>query len=508
MALHPSTPTEVYRVKHFGNIANNAFYNHLILTADANFESVTPETYTRHALSSPLWETYDFDPAKVGDLAAPIWPANAISVGSDEDKLGSPNEPGVIFVDPFEARANLPLSSPASLTLRWSRYIFRKLVRPALLFLKSVLIFFGVKPTTISRVWQNTGEVASYRFSRLLSNRSVVEKPGEDAITMEIDLPGRRTVDIIYGTRVRQSDSGSKLVFFEHGTVRWSEYSHDADVSQRRDYQRDLQAADFLLLSNLDSQSVLTARKLMNGRFAAFPHPLHLIDETAEFNYELNQELRDQLDSEFILIAPSSVNWRSTHDKGFDWILRAVSELRHKEGVRVGAVMTEWGADLEIAKEFLRMNNMDKFVRWIPPQPRSRLGAWAKAADFYLDQFALGAFGSGVIKAMNWGVPVISKALDPEGIELIGEPPPFIQIPSGEVLAQTLADEIRSMELLGREAYRERTGTLERSWVQRRHSVEITTRLQKIIFDSLFSGVEVKANLWALQEDSSQSTLI
>jgi glycosyltransferase involved in cell wall biosynthesis len=64
--------TRPVRVLHIGNIANNAFYNSVLLRR-LGYESFVLQYDYYHAVSLPEWELCDFDAAKLGDLFYPDW---------------------------------------------------------------------------------------------------------------------------------------------------------------------------------------------------------------------------------------------------------------------------------------------------------------------------------------------------------------------------------------------------------------------------------------------------
>src|SRR5690606_32035334 len=62
------------RVRHFGNTANNAYYNALLLQ-QAGIASEFPIRMfgLQHAMSAPAWESTDFEVPDAGWVSSPDW---------------------------------------------------------------------------------------------------------------------------------------------------------------------------------------------------------------------------------------------------------------------------------------------------------------------------------------------------------------------------------------------------------------------------------------------------
>lgn len=136
--------------------------------------------------------------------------------------------------------------------------------------------------------------------------------------------------------------------------------------------------------------------------------------------------------------------------KGQDKLLKTLVSLQSKarsSGLRV--VFSGWGNDLEAAREFARIHAIDDIVIFLDVAlSKPMLFKFYQAADFVVDQFNVGMYGTSALEAMacgsplmiwlnqsydrSWGAPPVMNAQTPGEIESALE---FI-INSGEDLEQ------------------------------------------------------------------------
>ncbi|VVN26743.1 glycosyltransferase family protein [Pseudomonas fluorescens] len=123
--------------------------------------------------------------------------------------------------------------------------------------------------------------------------------------------------------------------------------------------------------------------------------------------------------------------------KGQDKLLQAVVRLQHRaRAVGLRLVFSGWGIDLELAREFARKTAIDDIVMFLDVAlSKPLLFEFYLAADFVVDQFNLGMYGTSALEAMasgsplmiwlnqsyerSWGAPPVINAHTVEEIETV-----------------------------------------------------------------------------------------
>jgi len=304
-----------------------------------------------------------------------------------------------------------------------------------------------------------------------------------------------REMAIVYGgnflgsSRIPRRRS-FKLIAFEHGTFRWSlsKSSGIFEMVWKFLYRRNIRRCDFAFVSNLDSETIDAASRLMGNRWAAVPHP-YISHSGSPYsgNSKNRAELQMSTDSDHLILLGSSHNWSSLHDKGTFLALEAFRNLRAR-GHRVGLVTIEWGLQTDESRTFLAENQLDPHVHWLRPLPRKNLQKLAADCDLSWNQFAYRAIGAFDLRMLEQGVPHVSMAPDEVGASLIGAHAPWYDaIEASEIVTQTERI-LRQYNQRSRNEILDEHAELYRAWLSRYHSPEVLMQIQAIVFERLSVG--------------------
>jgi len=442
------------RVRHFGNTANNAFHNALLLQEYEGIESVLPVSMfgLEHGMSAPGWDVVDFDVADPAWVARPEWgaipEAAAINAKYSDLKIAAAATPGHV---PLPGHYRRPNFMPG----------FRR--------------------------WANA-YVAGKRWAQpLVDLRTRQGFERRPVVSEEGDL-----INVFYGpdslSWVKPSESSTRTVSLEHGTVRWLGGSGSDQALLRKAYTEQLQRSMHLWVTNLDPRTLEIAEDVAPGRWSVLPHPF-MLDSRVPFaeSPTRREALLKQTDSELLVLLPSSQNWSKDHDKGSIKALNAFIELRNR-GIHVGLVAVEWGLQLDESKALLKRAGVSNHVAWVPPMARFGLQRMMANVDVVWDQFGLEAFGALALRAVEQGTPFVSRGLAPIGEELIGGPVPWIHAASVDDIVRETSAVFELMGRLGRDAVIESTRAQYRTWLLDRHSPAITAALQRDVYSRILDG--------------------
>ncbi len=440
------------KVRHFGNTANNAFYNAVLLKRFAGIESQLPIGMfgLYHGISAPSWEVVDFDVPSAEWVSQPDWSAfpEAVAVNAEYTDLPAPSTDGG-DTGALSSDYRSPNVLPG--LRRW------------------------VNASLNGKAWAQP--LFDYRTRQQLARRT------------EIDQPEGR-INILYGadslTHVKAQASGP-TVCVEHGTIRWIGDGSATQKLLRRVYREQVQQARHLWVTNLDPRTLEIAEDLVPGRWSVLPHPW-VPDSRVPFpETPRRQELLQQSGSESLVLLPSSQNWAKHHDKGSMKALRAFVELR-RAGRDVGLVAVEWGLQLAESKAFLEQAGVAANVAWVPPMARFSLQRTMANVDVVWDQFGLEAFGGLAMRAMEQGTPLISRGLAPIGERLIGGPVPWRHAATTEDIVAETGAVLDEIALQGRGRVIEHYRARYRSWLLERHDSRITAALQREVYTGILDG--------------------
>jgi len=427
------------RVAHYGNTANNAYYNARLLREVAGVESALPIRMfgQMHAISAPAWEAVDFDVPSSDWVANPNWAqfpeASAVNA----------------------AFSDLPAESASRAVAARSR----------------------IGAALAGRSWARP--IFDMRNRRRLAARAeLLESPG--------------TVSVLYGADslegLRVPLDAARVVGLEHGTVRWIADGGPEHRLRQAAYRELLARAKHLWVTNLDPRTLEIAEDLVPGRWSAIPHP-YVTDPRVPFSDspERRAALLRASDSSALILLPASQNWRAHHDKGSIKAIEAFIELRH-QGADVGLVAVEWGLQLAESKALLERAGVAEHVAWVPPMARFALQRMMANVDVVWDQFGLEAFGGLACRVLEQGTPLVSRGLASIGERLIGSPVPWKHAASVDDIVRQTRGLLDDMHSRGRDLVITQTRARYRSWLVDRHSAELTAALQVEVYSGMAEG--------------------
>ncbi|MGB3909248.1 MAG: hypothetical protein WBL06_02095 [Pseudolysinimonas sp.] len=443
------------RVRHFGNTANNAVHNVLLLDHFQGIESELPiRMYgIDHAISAPAWELADFDVPDAEWVAKPDWTLfpEAAAVNAAYSDLPNVSLP---------AAGDAPSHAAASPATRLVMAARTRLFGPLR-----------------GKAWARP--LVEVRDRRALARRPVLaEQAGH--------------VNVVYGSPSLILEQipkvPSRTVCLEHGTIRWVADGSRAEKAFRDAYRQQVQRSMHLWVTNLDPRTLEVAEDLMPGRWSAFPHPF-LPDPRVPFPESSTQ--RDALlrasRSQFLVLLPASQNWSKEHDKGSMTALRAYVELRRR-GVDVGLIAIEWGHQLAESRTYLEQAGVGANVVWLPPLARFPLQRMMANVDVVWDQFGLEVFGALALRAVEQGAPLVSSGLTRIGEQFIGGPVPWRAAGSTDEIVHETTQVLEQIARDGRASVVASTRDRYRAWLFERHPPAVTAALQHDLYAAILDG--------------------
>lgn len=279
--------------------------------------------------------------------------------------------------------------------------------------------------------------------------------------------------DIIQGYStdpIRPFLAGRPYFAFEHGTLRHIPLQPDIEG---RITCLGYRFAEHVFVTNFDCHH--NAEWLAPGRFSLINHPMDEDQASGIRGHEqLRMELCQTLDADALFFFPTRHDWvpgTGYADKANDSFLEAFVKLR-AQGLRVGLVLCEWGANVEQSKSLLSRSGFDSHVHWTAPMAIVQFMRTARASDFVVDQFKLGAMGGIAVRAMMAGVPVVSHLDEQEVRRHYPELPPIVNCRTTE----EIIDRVRP--LLDQPEERRRLGDESRAWIDRHHAKRTALNIQ------------------------------
>jgi hypothetical protein len=282
-----------------------------------------------------------------------------------------------------------------------------------------------------------------------------------------------------------------KSVVIEHGQIRWiADGSHRAK-SERKKFSKFVKKSDLLLVTNLDLRSLEIAEELVPGKWCAFPHP-YVLDQNAPYKADaaLLHQLQAKVSSKNLLFMGSSLNFSGDQKKGSQKVLEAVAIARQELGLDVGLLAVEWGADVDKFRDYIEKLGLEAHVHLLQPMSRVRFMKHMACCSAVLDQFEYDAFGAFTIRALEQGVPLISRPISEYAASLIGAAPPVLPATSTPEIVQQIKFALADRNI----------GHLGREWILRHHHESISLALQERLYKELFkseSTLTVPPNLWS-----------
>lgn len=471
----PASKPRAIRVLHIGNIANNAYLNAKILN-ERGFDCVVASPDYTHIMGCPEWEDGDFNGIPA-DQNRPDW--SKLDLGGFERPqwfVGKPLAESLTILAGYKEHS--PEAVASRRTDAWRRRLLSVLAE-----LRSAGLGF-LTDSLIGRRVISSGRRAFHaianRFGTSWPRAGLIEVPAgvrpADVAAHASELGMWRTVfdgfDVVigYGLDGQLPLLAGKRPYlaFEHGTIRAFPFEDDAVGRLCAATYRE---ADGVFVTNCDNK--IAAERLGLEHYRFVPHPVNerLPDERGVS--DLRQELREELDADFLVFHPARQHWepnvRSPNwEKGNDILIRGVAEaVAANAGPRFGLVMVRWGRTLAQTEALLDELGLSDRVKWIDPLPHLRMSEMILACDAVADQFHLGAFGSLTPKALMLGRPVLLK-LDIAIHEwAFPEMPPVLNTGTPEEVAAAL------LEISTDAARPDEIARRSRAWYRAHHSNEL-----------------------------------
>lgn len=452
------------KIHHFGNTANNALHNVLIFNTYSQNHAVLPIKMfgLAHAISAPAWELGNFVVPSSQWVENPNW--NAFPEAAQINKY---------FSDLPHSSGNTEMSDVNAIEQQMVSPNFKQ---------------------TIGRLIANSP--FHQLFNNLLVKRSIHS-------SVPINL-GKNDICIIYGAdsllKTRPPRQMNQVVSLEHGTIRWIANGADSDIEWRKMYTKQVQKSRHLWVTNLDPKTLELAEDVMPGRWTALPHPF-MLSEKVPFQEDtlFRQLILQNTKSDFLVLLPSSQNWGKHHDKGSMKALEAFVQLR-SQGINVGLVAAEWGLQLQESKEYLHKAGVDDYVYWVSPMSRFKLQQMMANVDVVWDQFGLDAFGALALRALEQGVPLISRGLKPEGVRVIGTQVPWMIAETSDQISALTTSLFADMGSRSRSSVIFEIQQKYRGWLIRHHNPAMTVAIQENLYSNLLEHdniFEMPTDVWA-----------
>lgn len=198
--------------------------------------------------------------------------------------------------------------------------------------------------------------------------------------------------------------------------------------------------------------------------FVPIPIPVKPRLDAGERRQKLQRLLADcgaeAPSSKYVGFVPSRVDYEW---KGHDRLLRALVQLgKQGKASEVHLIFSGWGHDLGVAKRFVEEAGLSGRITLLNcALSKPLLNEFFLSADFVVDQFIMGLYGTAALEAMACGAPVIMWVND--SYERPWGAPPIIQARTAEDIATVLRD------VIGGRIELEARGAALQSWLGRVH---------------------------------------
>jgi glycosyltransferase involved in cell wall biosynthesis len=471
------------KISQNGNTANNGFHNFLILSNDSSITMVgrTSRAGITHAFSQPAWDV--FPQLDIGDPTMPNWSVKEAAFNSR-------------YTCSTEYPSSINFDTETTVDLRRYQSDLEELSQSRSSAFPGTMPTISLKdastsPNSKSRLisWLK----ASIHYYLFFAKRVkvVIGEELSNASSVDIHITFGSAVPHI-STRLQR-----KLVsvVVEHGQVRWIKDGPKALKQQREDFNRLCQNSEHVWLTNVDERTLTVAKELFPEKWSVLPHP-YVLDEFAP--YQENPDHRNRLcamvDSSFLLFSPSSISIGGDQQKGTDKLLEALALIRHEDGIRVGAFFVNWGQDVQKAISLIEKLGIHDQCQFIDPLPRVNLQRFMANFDLISDQFDYDAFGGLTIRALEQGMPLLSRSIGDEAGMLMGGKPPVLPASNVEEIREQILKAVREQQALGRSIYLGQHQLRSRSWVLERHHHSFAERLQVERYQQLLQSERTPAH--------------
>jgi hypothetical protein len=227
-------------------------------------------------------------------------------------------------------------------------------------------------------------------------------------------------------------------VTYEHGTIRYLPFQA---TTQGRLCALTYKLANWVCITNCDN--IIATQKLGLNNYSFVPHPIN--EDFLEFDekaIKLREELRYELDSDFIIFHPSRQHWEAQRhpdwEKGNDIFIKGLAQFISEVNPKASAVFVEWGKFVDESKKLIEELGISHKIKWIPLQPNRQMIRYIQATDLLADQFFLGAFGTTMPRALACGKPAMLYLNEQIHQWCFEELPPVINTKTSEDVFQGL----------------------------------------------------------------------
>jgi len=470
------------RISQNGNTANNGFHNALILGDSPKIEIVgrTSTAGIRHAFSQPAWDV------------SPIVVDSSHSMPRCTAQQRKVNK----FVT---TSALFPNSLITSHNSRLNTDSYNRLVEEL-----NGSFVLDSRPNQLIDIDQLVNQVQTFgsKFSRLAQN--IVSKIRGLQIKKYLGVRSkvfensRSEIHITVGNsipRISPAQSATtQSIVMEHGQIRWI-YDGSNDESALRDKFKSLcLGAKHIWVTNVDARTLNIAEELFHGRWSVLPHP-YVLDPLAPYDVQSSSRLvlHHNLNADFLLFSASSLSIAGDQKKGTPKLLKALHELKSTHGVRIGLVLVNWGNDAPSIYALIKSLGISDQCKFVQPMPRIPLQKFMGLFDLVADQFDYDAFGGLTIRALEQGVPLLSRQIGDLAAEYIGRRPPVLHASSEDEIVAQILNCVEKQSNMGRDSYLQEFRSQARNWVTERHHHSFTRILQEERYVQLMNSEIVDA---------------
>ena len=470
------------KISQNGNTANNGFHNFLILSNDSSITMVgrTSCAGISHAFSQPAWDV--FPQLEIGNPTLPNWSVEEAAFNSR-------------YTCSTDYPRSISLNTETTVDLHRYQSDLKELSQSRPYSLPEAIPTISLKD---ARTGPKSGSRLISWLKASIHHYLFFAKKVKAAIGEELSNASSVDIHITFGSAVPHISTRLQRkvvsVVVEHGQVRWIKDGHKALKQQRDDFNRLCQDSDHVWLTNVDERTLDIAKELFPEKWAVLPHP-YVLDQFAP--YSENPDDRNRLcavvDSSFLLFSPSSISIGGDQQKGTDKLLQALALIRHEDGIRIGAFFVNWGQDVQKAISLIEKLGIHDQCQFINPLPRVNLQTFMANFDLISDQFDYDAFGGLTIRALEQGMPLLSRLIGDEAGLLMGGKPPVLPASNVEEIREQILGALQEQQMLGRDVYLSQHQMRARGWVLERHHHSFTELLQVERYQQLLQSERTPA---------------
>jgi glycosyltransferase involved in cell wall biosynthesis len=448
-----------------------------MILSDSRQVTVTARTSQagiRHAFSQPAWDI--FPELNLTDVNSPDW-------GQEELRANRH----------YSSRFKYPISLFTKRKLDFSSINYSKMLETYALshpyqFPKSFSIAEIKSQSTPEEILESSAKM----FRAAASLKEFIEQC-QLTVGESCQLLSNSDIHITFGNAVPHISNRQQRrlisVVVEHGQMRWIKDGPVAATKHRTDFFNLCKNSQHIWVTNVDRRSLEIAEELFPSKWSLIPHPYVLDDLAPYVDAPSHRDtLCELLDTEFLLFSPSSISLGGDQQKGTDKLLKALAKLRYEDGLRVGAIFVNWGRNVHDACALIEDLGISDQCRFVNPLTRVALQTFMSNFDLISDQFDYDAFGSLTIRALEQGMPLLSKAISDEAGILMGRKPPVIPAATIDEIQNQIRLLASEQQKRGREEVLSHYRIKGRDWVLGRHHQSFTRQLQIERYEQLLSG--------------------